>query len=463
MATHHRVRTITNVQPCFALSPDGQTLALARRDATLELQDFGSGVVRRRWTTALVPDALAFSPDGGTLAALETERGEVRLWSVDSGEARGKLNASRARLSAMAFSPDGRTLATVGSDHAVRLWDLETLHERRSLLGHEDEVLAVAFAPAGNMLATGGKDNTVRLWSLDALAGKERQLAEARNPVCVARNAEAVLMRSPDGTVRLWDVRAWAIVPIADQERSEVLGFADDGHEFALLRRGSVNQGPRIEFWNRWGHAKGEPVFLKGARDDWSVAAGALAAGVCAVGHDREATLHHAQTGELLQHLRSPRRRLSRLLFSEDGRSLLAFAWPNQLCIWESSTGATRCAWRASEGAIQALAFSHDGALVASGGDDNLISVWDAANGTRVATLRGHKAEIKALAFSPDGRTLASSGADLTLKLWHVPTWRELGTLQRDQLFTFLAFAGEGSTLFACAYHGPLHVLEAKR
>ena len=80
-----------------------------------------------------------------------------------------------------------------------------------------------------------------------------------------------------------------------------------------------------------------------------------------------------------------------------------------------------------------------------------------------MAQLRGHKAEVSALAFTPDGRTLASASIDLTLKLWHVPTWRELGTLRREKLFTFLAFAGEEPTLFAGEYRKSLHLFRAPR
>jgi WD40 repeat protein len=90
-----------------------------------------------------------------------------------------------------------------------------------------------------------------------------------------------------------------------------------------------------------------------------------------------------------------------------------------------------------------------------------MISVWESATGVRTALLRGHKAEITALAFTPDGRTLASASTDHTLKLWHVPTWRELGTLRRERLFTFLAFAGDGPSLFAGEYRKSLHILRA--
>lgn len=77
--------------------------------------------------------------------------------------------------------------------------------------------------------------------------------------------------------------------------------------------------------------------------------------------------------------------------------------------------------------------------------------------------LRGHMAEISAQAFHPDGRTLASASLDHTLKLRHVPTSRELASLRRRQLHTFLAFAGNEPNLFAGEYREALHLLCAPR
>lgn len=119
--------------------------------------------------------ALAFSPDGKTVAAV-TADGAARFWDAASGKERLKWEAHKGGAYAAAFSPDGKVFATAGHDKLIRLWDEEG-KERARLAGHEKEIACVAFSPDGKTLVSGGLDGTIRFWGLGT--GKEQRKVQA--------------------------------------------------------------------------------------------------------------------------------------------------------------------------------------------------------------------------------------------------------------------------------------------
>jgi WD40 repeat protein len=174
----------------------------------------GARIGREISTSGLYVNALAFSPNGGLLAAAGGDS-SVRMWDLQSGELLGTgSERPLGGVLSVAFSPDGKVLAIGGGDGTVRLLDVATRESLGgALLGHVGGVESLAFSPAGRLLASGGQDGTVRLWDPETL--------QELGPPLSAGGPVASLAFSPDGTelatasqgggVRLWDP-LWDVV-----------------------------------------------------------------------------------------------------------------------------------------------------------------------------------------------------------------------------------------------------------
>jgi hypothetical protein len=180
----------------LAVAPDGKTVALAagfgrRNEAPhVSLWDLASGdeVGRVEGLVGVDPTrrnfgggvflALAYSPDGRTLAALV--EGRVLLVEVATGKVRGQLAYATApeppsarqgqavTFGALAFSPDGRTLAAGCPDGAVRRFDLRAGRELPPLPGHGGPVVALCCPPDGKSILSYGLDGQFYVWRAEA-------------------------------------------------------------------------------------------------------------------------------------------------------------------------------------------------------------------------------------------------------------------------------------------------------
>jgi RNA polymerase sigma factor (sigma-70 family) len=227
----------------FAVSPDGQTLAVGRSglpgaDGQIDLRKLNAGVGAGELFTKKVLASqpgicalLLFTPDGKRLVAFSehsTMPGGPKLsvqlvlvWEVSTGQEISRFIAPRpadffANRPPVAVS--NGALAIGLEDGGTSLWDLNSGKERRIATAHAGQnpgeqcgTVAIAFARDGSKLVTGGRDGLVKVW--DAGSGRllrtmERSFVGVES-LSVGHDYQTIAA-GYDGFIRLWDANSGA-------------------------------------------------------------------------------------------------------------------------------------------------------------------------------------------------------------------------------------------------------------
>jgi WD40 repeat protein len=149
----------------LAASPDGRLLATADAANIVLLLTWPQSRLLGAQRLRGIVRALAFAPDGATLAV-------ATGWTVnryDTAKFRpsARLRGHRDSVTALAFTPDGGTLISTGDDGLVNVWDTASGRLRRSHAWGIGAVSAVAVAADGLAAAAGGTEGRVVVWDLD--------------------------------------------------------------------------------------------------------------------------------------------------------------------------------------------------------------------------------------------------------------------------------------------------------
>jgi WD40 repeat protein len=183
-----------------------------------------------------IPTALAWAPDGQTLAL--ATRTEACVWLLDpvSGQQKRMLPGLK-EVSSMTYSPDGQCLAVVCETGEAWLWDLAERQPRPLKEQSRQSLRRVAFSPDGQSLAAGSDDGTVKLWRLSDGEPSQPPLARHRTAVSAlvcAADSTRLVTADGSGMVLVWEARAGRF---SDEPRllqlpgpvASILALASDG------------------------------------------------------------------------------------------------------------------------------------------------------------------------------------------------------------------------------------------
>lgn len=160
---------------CVAYSPEGQVVAssfgvLGKRgyDTVIYFFDAKTGKEKlslRSEFASAHPTALAFSPDGATLAGVYGPH--LRVWDVGTAINVAVRTVGKKHFKDVVFTHDGRQIVTVHNDESVRIWEAPTWHEVAGFDWKIGKLGALAVSPDGLCIAAGSSTGKVIIWDTD--------------------------------------------------------------------------------------------------------------------------------------------------------------------------------------------------------------------------------------------------------------------------------------------------------
>jgi len=468
-----------------AFSPNATTLALSsffglevfripsgsKLDGFADLDDFGRDC------------AVAFSPDGRTLAA-GSDSGKIVFYDTSSGRAANPFDAHDGAVQTLDFSPDGKILASAGADQTVKLWDVAT-RKAGSTLRHAGSITDMAFAPDGKLSTA--SDKTLRLWEVSSRPEYEDVLAVDTFLAKIAPSPRTghVAVANANGIV-LWDTSTRKTVARLEEHESVIhdVALAPDRDLIAIGSDDGL-----VELWEAPAKATVKlaghtgPVYGVAFSPDGRLLASAS-------GDHGVRLWDVASRRQLPTSFTGHTDAVSSVAFSPDGTILATGSNDRTIRLWDVASGHQLASAPALPDTFQAatleeggplfvtgIAFSADGQRVVAGMADGTAKVWRTTrHGLEVlATLAGHKGPINDVALSPDGRTIATASEDTTVKLWDTLLGRELLTLWEsksnrerpevmrgmENVVVAVAFSGDGRTLLSGLNDGTVRVRRA--
>ncbi len=381
------------------ISPDGRWVATAGDDGTgyiLDARTFQPVGRPLQHESGKPISTIAFSPDSKTVVTASYDK-TARLWEVPSGNPIGQPMPHADWVEAATFSADSKLVVTASYDRTARVWDGRTGQPLSEPMRHSGGVYMARFSPTdSSLVVTASFDHTARIWKWNRVAGlPEISGTGALKTVCLNADDERLVTVTESGA-QIWNART--------------------------------------------GQAAGQmsvtgPVILASCSADGTLMFTASG---------KQGQLRNAMTGAPVGDAIPLTETPNAAVFDAHNRRLAVLA-PDQLRLWDATTGRQQGNPIRLGGDATGAVFSSDGSMIATWSHGGVVSVWDVATGAAIGKQMIHQGEVKSANFSPDGRLLVvSSTTGHASNMWTVQTGASAGVLEEDDWVPDAEFSPDG-------------------
>lgn len=428
----------------LAFSPSGETFAFATRDQRVWILNATNRTVQHTMPARGEPAEVLFSPDGTRLAVAHWN-GVVAIYDPAAGKEIAALTNHTQWVASMAFSRTDPILATGSADQTIRLWDTIKWKETVSLKGHLSLVDSVSVSPDGRWVASGSKDKTVRIWDLKTNAVAEsRNLAPIGRGFALSPKAEFLAVLNDDATFSFWDLaarRETGRYPI--ETGATILATSPLGNAVVLA-------APNAQPGRIWMHrvdATNSDVPVEGVRAHKAIGVFSADGRRFAVGGREQITRVGMTDGsEPVLAMNHQIDVTTDLLFSHDGRQVLATYESGMVRVCDSATGELVRDFRAHEHVAAGLALDTDGRLATSSADGT-VGLWDLAAKRKISSYGKSPLGYRSVTFSRNSKRIAAASGGGPVHVWDVSSAQEVARIKSTEPVLNVRFAADDQTL----------------
>jgi WD40 repeat protein/mono/diheme cytochrome c family protein len=300
------------------------------------------------YTQAPVLNAIAFAPDGKTLAVSGNR--EVLLHSLGSDAPPKRLAGLSERILSLAFSKDGSILIASGGTPArfgeVQIWDVAAGKLKRSVSVTGDTVFGASLSPDASKIAVGCTDNTVRI--IEVSSGKELfKIGNHENWVLgtiFGIDGKRIVSVGRDRAAKLTDATSGAFLENVNLLRGEL---------------GAIARHPSKDIVVIGGDERIPYIYTM----------------------DRPKNMKIADDTTLIRKLERQAGAITALAWSQDGTRIAVAGASPEVTIYNADSGERVAACKGHNAGIYTIGFSPDGTTLATGGFDGQIRLYSVKTG----------------------------------------------------------------------------------